>query len=261
MIRPTSALKNQQIQDAATKLGIEELWIGATNVDNDWKWLDGTPLIYSNFDVLSGFPKKTESQIGAASMDSLTGMWYTKLDTSYLPFVCQFESTDDYDQGILYRAPKKQNLRFPHRGLKAPAIAVQPADQSVLYPSIGPLQNEATTGEKVYLKPITSPAFPAIPGGMSGQPIVIMNPRRVRKPVKPVVVSETETELNRSVKEKEEVEDSVNVNVKVEGKGEAAGNASSATSQLEMNSKTKANREREEKEVIKTKTVNIQRGK
>uniref|UniRef100_A0A8R1J0Z5 Uncharacterized protein n=1 Tax=Caenorhabditis japonica TaxID=281687 RepID=A0A8R1J0Z5_CAEJA len=123
--------------------------------------------------------------------------------------------------GILYRAPKKQNLRFPHRGLKAPAIAVQPADQSVLYPSIGPLQNEATTGEKVYLKPITSPAFP---GGMSGQPIVIMNPRRVRKPVKPVVVSETETELSRSVKEKEEVEDSVNVNMKVEEKGKGAGN-------------------------------------
>ncbi|CAI2348123.1 unnamed protein product [Caenorhabditis sp. 36 PRJEB53466] len=97
--RPTSFEKNRQIQEAAAKLGIEEYWIGATNVDNDWEWLDGSMMTYSNFDVAAGYPKKTESQVGAVSMESLFGLWYTKIDAMALPFVCEFQATEDYSQG------------------------------------------------------------------------------------------------------------------------------------------------------------------
>lgn len=100
LVRPTSSIRNQQIRGAALKLGIEEYWIGASNVDNDWEWLDGSMLTYSNFDVGGGYPKKTESQIGAVSMSSLAGLWYTKLDAMFLPFVCEFPPSTVYDNGM-----------------------------------------------------------------------------------------------------------------------------------------------------------------
>ncbi|CAI2348127.1 unnamed protein product [Caenorhabditis sp. 36 PRJEB53466] len=255
--RPTSFEKNRQIQEAAAKLGIEEYWIGATNVDNDWEWLDGSMMTYSNFDVAAGYPKKTESQVGAVSMESLFGLWYTKIDAMALPFVCEFQATEDYSQGVLYRVPKTQSLRFPHGGIKAPIVLVQSADQSVLYPAVGPIQNEVDTGEKAYMEPInmTAGAFPSM--GLSGQPVVILNPRRVRVKLKPVVVTETETEQNRSVKEKEETEDSVNVKSSQQATG-ASGNGTALAE--ELNSNSKAKREREESETLRTKITNIQRG-
>ena len=100
LVCPTSSIRNQQIRGAALKLGIEEYWIGASNVDNDWEWLDGSMLTYSNFDVGGGYPKKTESQIGAVSMSSLAGLWYAKLDAMFLPFVCEFPPSTVYDNGM-----------------------------------------------------------------------------------------------------------------------------------------------------------------
>lgn len=214
LARPTSATKNQQIQEAASLMGIEEYWIGASNVDNDWEWLDGSIMKYSNFDVDGGYPMKTESQVGAVSMDSLSGLWYTKIDKMALPFVCEFQQTDDYNQGILYRAPKTQSLRFPHAGVKAPILLVQSADQAKLYPAVGPLQTEVETGEKIYLMPVNLTATAAPSMGLMGAPIIMMAPRRARKKLAKIKITQTETELNRSLKEKEETEDQLNMKTK-----------------------------------------------
>ncbi|ULU01888.1 hypothetical protein L3Y34_001877 [Caenorhabditis briggsae] len=256
LVRPVSFIRNQQLQQAAIKLGIEEYWIGASNVDNDWEWLDGSMLTYSNFDVLGGYPKKTESQIGAVSMGSLSGLWYTKHDSMMLPFVCEFPLSNQYDNGILYRAPKLQSLIFPSAGTKAPMLMVDSVDQSVLFEKIGPKKNEMETGEKVYLKPINIST--AGMSGFEGQPIVMLNTFKRKIKVKPVIVSQTETELARSLKEKEEVEDSVNLkSVKTGGVGNG-GNGTSLSE--ELNSNSKAKREREESELLRSKTIQISRG-
>ncbi|KAF1761240.1 hypothetical protein GCK72_009494 [Caenorhabditis remanei] len=257
LVRPVSFIRNQQLQQAAMKLGIEEYWIGASNVDNDWEWLDGSMLTYSNFDVGAGYPKKTESQIGAVSMGSLSGLWYTKLDAMMLPFVCEFPISTQFDNGVLYRAPKLQSLIFPSAGTKAPMLLVESVDQSSLYNKIGPKKNEMETGEKVYLKPIDMSA--AGMSGFSGQPIVIMNTFKRKVKVKPVVVSQTETEMARTLKEKEEIEDSTNAkSVLNVGGNAAARNGTSMTE--EMSSNSKAKREREENESIRSKTIQISRG-
>uniref|UniRef100_A0A1I7UHF1 C-type lectin domain-containing protein n=1 Tax=Caenorhabditis tropicalis TaxID=1561998 RepID=A0A1I7UHF1_9PELO len=255
LVRPVSTIRNRQLQQAALKLGIEEYWIGASNVDNDWEWLDGNMLTYSNFDVERGYPKKTESQIGAVSMGSLSGLWYTKLDAMMLPFVCEFPLSTNYDNGILYRSPKTQSLIFPSGGTKAPMLLVESVDQSVLYSSIGPRKNEMETGEKVYLKPFNM----SIGGmsGFSGQPIIMLNGYKRKIKVKPVIVSQTETEMKRNLKEKEALEDSINMK-SIKGVGGGHGNGTSLGE--ELNSISKANREREENESIRSKTIQISRG-
>ncbi|EGT33712.1 hypothetical protein CAEBREN_30461 [Caenorhabditis brenneri] len=209
------------------------------------KWLDGSMLTYSNFDVGGGYPKKTESQIGAV----FNGITFWSL-------VYEIRC-NDATICVLYRAPKTQSLIFPSGGTKAPLLLVESVDQSSLYPSIGPKRNELETGEKVYLKPINISTNGM--AGFSGQPIIMLNSYKRKVKVKPVIVSQTETEMSRNLKEKEETEDSMNMKA-VQNGGGSNGNGSSPSLAEEMNSNSKAKREREENESVRSKTIQISRG-
>ncbi|CAI5445325.1 unnamed protein product [Caenorhabditis angaria] len=253
LARNIDPLKNEILKNAASKLGIEEFWIGATNVDNDWEWLNGDQLNFSNFDKEAGYPMKTESQVGAVSMQSMNGLWYTKIDTIQLPFVCERPATDDYDQGVLYRYPKTNFLRFPYGGTKSPHIPVQAADQSVLYFSVGPIQMNHATGERTYLKPITN-----LPNGISqsdvAQAQVFMVQRRERKKLEPVIVSEKETFIDKSRKNKTEIETNKSMKTsKGNGKGSSGGGK-------EYREDVKKNNEFEETAKFHQREIVIKRG-
>ncbi|CAB3402463.1 unnamed protein product [Caenorhabditis bovis] len=234
-------------REAALKLGIDEFYIGASNVDNDWEWLDGSAMNYSNFDVEGGYPMLSDSQVGAVSVQSLTKLWYTKSDSIKLPFVCERKSQNGTDEYI-YRMPKNRLLQdVTGRRSKT---QVQPADQSVLYQSIGPKYTEPETGNTVYLKNL----YDGLPAPPTGQPIVvIMNKRRQRKKLAPLIVTETETDIDTTRKEK--TSDELNRKMTSNGDGNVGDGSSMG---IEENSKK--SKEIEENQKIRHKTRTLKRG-